>query len=78
MMSSPVGEYFVDWKIVGGDEDWSGQWLRVVDGEEEWLVCPILMLPRQLNGHLIWMELVRRPMSKAAFPQEFVKAFHCK
>ncbi len=61
MMSSTVGEYFVDWKILGGSEDWCGTWRKMVDGEE-WLDldCPPLMLPRQLNGHFIYVGLYRR------------------
>ncbi len=60
MMSSPVGEYFVDWKILGGSEDWCRMWRGMVDDEElRWLSCPPLMLPRQLNGRFIWVGLGR-------------------
>ena len=59
MMSSPAGEYFVDWKNLGGIENWCGRWRRMVDGADCWLECPPFMLPRQLNGYFIWVELVR-------------------
>jgi len=61
MMSSPAGEYFVDWKNLGGSEDWRGGWRIMVDGGEGWgLWCPTFMLPRQLNGYFIWVGLGRR------------------
>ena len=62
MMSSPAGEYFVDWKNLGGSLGWRGRWWRMVGGENLWLwlLCPPFMLPRQLNGHFIWVVLGRR------------------
>ena len=60
MMSSPAGEYFVDWKNLGGVGDWCGRWRRMVDGGDYWLTCPPFMLPRQLNGYFIWVVLCRR------------------
>jgi hypothetical protein len=54
-MSSPFGEYFVDWKCLGGTEDSFDRSRRM-----EWLWCPTLMLPRQLNGHFISVVLFRR------------------